>query len=113
MRIEEMASEALEKRHWDLLEEIAQIKSQLATAKGHAASTGDYADAGWFQRANHALRMKQIDLQQVMAERGQRKREATQARDESFGQRFIAVAKRRLDRDLFLSLVDEANDDGL
>ncbi len=94
---------SLEQQNDALLEKIAALKLQLDTAKGKAWTSGEYSDPDWFNRANYALRMTQREHQQVQRDIGEKNR-----RVGAVEQRFMDVARRRLDPDLFHSLMDEA-----
>ncbi len=95
------------------LEEIASIKEQIARAKARAAAEGDYSDANWYQRANRALRHKQIEHQSLLRSaaelRKRLKQEAQREQNPRFEQAFIAAAKGMLDEDTFQRIVQRAN----
>ena len=108
---EELA--AMEEDQLAALEEIASIKEQIARAKARAAADGEYSDADWYQRANRALRHKQIEHQSLMQRtaelRKRLKQEAQQEQNQRFETAFIAAAKGMLDGDTFQRIVRRTN----
>ena len=51
----DMTLDEAEARHEEVMLEMAGIKAQIAAAKAHVHTTGEYADAGWFAKASSAL----------------------------------------------------------
>lgn len=93
-----------------LLEKIASLKSQIDTAKAKAATCGDYSDREWFNRINYALRMTGKEHQQVIREIGERNKLVRREQGSRVEKKFIEVARRRLDGELFSSIMEEARD---
>lgn len=75
-----LTDDALKSERDELLVTIAKLKTQLASAKGKAADTGEYADQKWFNSAQHALRMKGIEHQLICQELGARRRSRGEVR---------------------------------
>jgi len=61
----DMTLDEAEARHEEVMLEMAGIKAQIAAAKAHVHTTGEYADAGWFAKASSALRYKQAEHQRL------------------------------------------------
>lgn len=110
MDVKTMTTDALDKRASDVLEEIANIKTQLRAAKSDAAATGEYSDRQWFISANHALQMKGREHQMVIQELGARRKEERRAHNTSKTEAFVRAARRRLDPELFADLMREADE---
>lgn len=110
MKVEDATLEDLERRSREVPEEMAKIRSSLLEAKGKAAATGDYADRNWFNRASYALRMKGHEHQLVLQELAKRKREERRTRNDVVERLFIQAARKRLEPDVFASIMAEATD---
>jgi hypothetical protein len=102
----------LVRRADDLLENIAGIKAQLEAAKGKAVANGEYSDPDWFSRAQFALRMKGREHQMILTEIAARRKEEKRKANDTVERRFIDVARRRLDPELFGELMREAQEEG-
>lgn len=92
-------------------EQIAHVKEQLSRARSRAAGSGDYSDADWFHRTNHALRHMGVDHQRISHEFGFRRRTKTEAnthKSVSFEQQFVNAARLVLPQDQYLQLVQIA-----
>lgn len=105
-----LSREALDRRVVEVMTEMANIRSQVNDAKSHTATTGDYSDADWFRRAEHALRMRGIEHQKLAQEVGRRNRQEKTERANAREVHFVRIAKRRLDPALFAEILDEAKD---
>lgn len=103
--------EELEALRDELEEAIAGIKLQLANAKAKVATSGEYSDPGWYNAAQFALRMKGRDHQRLLREIGLRNKTKRITISNSDQQRFIDVARRRLDPELFADLWREAREE--
>lgn len=108
MDVTKMSTDELEKRLRAVMQELAEVKTQIDFAKSEAAETGNYSDADWFNRARHAVRMKGREHQLIQAELGKRKKEERRAFNAKAERCFIDAARRRLDPDLFSDLWAEA-----
>lgn len=104
---------SLDEQNDALLDKIAHLKLQISEAKGRAATTGDYSDANWFNRANHALRMFQREHQQCLREIGDRNKKQRREPSITFERHFMRAARARLDPDLYESLLEEAREGSL
>ena len=91
-----------------LLEKIARLKMQIDGAKAHCAQTGDYSDADWYNRANYALRMVAKEHQQCIREIGERNKRTKLENAARFERLFVEIARRRLHRELFQEIFNEA-----
>lgn len=109
--IKQLPTELLQQLRTDMELNLAKIRGQLEAAEAAVHISGEYADPDWYRRAKGALRFKGIEHQNILRELGARKRTELDDRQNSQGQAFIRAAKRRLDRALFLELLQEANDD--
>ena len=108
MNVKDMSTEDIEGRIGAVTAELAEIKAQIAGAKAHAAETGEYSDADWFNRANLALRFKGREHQSLLLECGRRKKEERRAYNASVEREFINAARTKLDATTFRMLMDEA-----
>lgn len=91
-----------------LLEKLARLKMQIEGARAECAATGDYSDRDWYNRANFAYRMMAKEHQQCLREIGDRNKAQRKSNSDSQTNTFIAVARRRLDPDLFNSILAES-----
>lgn len=93
---------------------LADIRTQLDTAKSRVHIDGVYADADWYRRAEAARRMAGVEHQTVLRLLGERKRaakqQAHQRSQELQGRRFIEVARRWLEPDVFIAIMREATE---
>ena len=108
MNFENMTTAELERLLRETTERLASIKTQLDFAKSDAAAAGDYSDRDWLNRARHAVRMSGLEHQLLMQELGKRRKAERRARNDALQNRFMEVARRRLDKGLFRELVAEA-----
>lgn len=95
--IDGIATEILEERAMEVLEEMQSIKTQLGHAKAEAHETGCFSDRRWFQGAQHALRMKGVEHQKLEREIGKRKKAERVAKNQEFNQAIVTVAKKKKD----------------
>jgi hypothetical protein len=97
--------------------ELAEIKAQLEEARAAVATTGKYADPGWYRDAGFALRLKGIEYNLLLAEAAKRRRVSRQ-NEHAFGrgqnvcdgnaERFVLAARRLLTADTFDMIAREA-----
>jgi hypothetical protein len=109
----EVSLRATSEEIFRLLEDMAQIKEQIARAKGNAAERGDYSDADWFHSANRALKHKQIEHQKLMARQSALKRAAKDQRIKEsnrqslvFERAFMDNAKLLLPTETYEALIE-------
>lgn len=107
INVAHMTTEALEARFSNLLLELAKINTQVDRAKSNAAATGNYSDRDWFQRASAARRLHGVEQQLIQAELGKRRKAERRAINNRIEGRFIEVAKRKLDPQLYQELMAE------
>lgn len=93
----------------ELDDACARIAHQIDMAKARSIE-GDYSDPVWFQRTVHALRMKRKLYNRTLQEISFLKKDQRRKYNSSTERFFVSVAKRRLDRELFTEIMDEAND---
>ena len=60
-----MSVSDMEELRGELDEECNEIQLQLDLAKAKAHTNGEYADPGWFARANYALRSRRSEFNQL------------------------------------------------
>lgn len=99
---------SLDEQNDAMLAKLASLKSQIDGAKATAAATGEYGDRDWFNRVNFAYRMLAKEHQAIQREIGERNRKQRKHGGDRTAQAFIEAARRRLDSELFRSLLDEA-----
>src|SRR5690349_3269183 len=103
--------DALEAERVEIETAIAEIKSQVATAKASVISDGVYSDPHWFARAQAAMRFKGIRHQQILREIAALRRAVKQEQHASgqlvFERAFIDAARRRLTSEMFRELIEE------
>jgi hypothetical protein len=95
----------LDKRIVFLCKEVANIKTQVDSAKS-ASCNGEYSDPTWFRAATHAMRMKNISLQEFYTEKRRRKQQEKEYRCSRFERIFTEEAKRLLPDDVYKRLLD-------
>lgn len=94
-----------------LIEDIANIKEQIARASTAARQTGDYSDSDWFHAANRALRHKQAAHQKALRETAEIRRElkamqrANDPSEKTFERRFMTEAKAVLSGELYDAII--------
>ncbi len=91
--------------------ELNSIKTQVELAIANQKVTGHYADPRWMASAKSALRWKGQHHQRVLAAAAKIRKESKQSA-RSVESRFVDVAKRLLNKDVFQSILDEAREDG-
>jgi hypothetical protein len=99
--------------HEALLGEKIFIENQISEAKARRWANGKHADPNWFQRAQAAVRIKKMQIQQLQNLRGEIGRKQKQLkriyREEvegpTFERHFLKVAKKVLDKAVFDYLV--------
>lgn len=89
--------------------EMSSIKSQLAEAKGRAATEGEYSDPIWFRRAHDALRIKGRHAQQIQIELGKSNRAKKDAEQLRWEKVFVDVSKELLEENIFEKLQTETS----
>jgi len=95
----------------DLIQlEINRIVFQLDSAKAKVRLRGEYSDSDWYGRASSVLRSKRVQVQILTRKLQELKTLEKREYNNQVERRFIEVAKRRLDRELFLSFMVEAKD---
>lgn len=90
--------------------DLARIKGQLSEASARARASGEYADSGWYNAAQCAVRMKGVMHQSVLRELGARKKQAARTHNDRLLQGFFEAARRRLAPETFQDLLSEAQD---
>lgn len=105
-----MTTEELERELPEVVRKLASIRTALDTAKSNAIVDKQYSDKDWFNRTKFALRMTGIEHQAITRELGKRSKEDRQRRNDSMERRFMQVAKRRLNHELFMDMVAEAEE---
>lgn len=93
------SSEELAETKLRFEDEIFKINLQIDAAKERGS-----VDRGWLRKAESARRMYGRDCQRIQIEQGRRKKSHTI----SFERRFIEAARRRLNEEVYKSLMDEA-----
>lgn len=88
---------------------IDEIVEQLARTKSESTDAG-YMKTTWYLRAKRARVIYGRDIQRIQLELSRRK---NRRRSEGpfLGERFITVARRRLDPEFFSELLAEAKED--
>lgn len=89
--------------------DISQIKAQIDLAKAGQKQSGVYADAGWFARANTALRIRGREHQMLLFIAGKKRKEANVARSNAqgaeFERRFMWNAKQALPPETYQAIL--------
>ena len=104
-------TDTLEKLCIAVTKDLISINQQIDSAKSAAASSGVYSDPDWFNRLRHAARQKGRTHQSLLVELGKRRKDERRAINNMKERRFVEAARRRLDRELFVDLWAEANDE--
>ena len=89
---------------------MASIRTQIATAEVESKEGIKPLDLSWRVKAKHALQMFGIEHQRILKKCGEANRAERRNGSESYGQRFIAAAKRRLQPEVFEGIADEARE---
>lgn len=95
-----------------IAERMAAIRTQIATAQVESKEGIKPLDRSWRVKAKHALQMFGIEHQRILKKCGEANRAERRNGSESYGQRFIAAAKRRLQTEVYDAIVEEAEEDG-
>lgn len=102
-----------------LLEEIANIKEQIARAATNARQTGNYGDSDWYHSANRALRHKQAAHQKALRDTASLRREikrlqrpAEDAAGRTFERAFMVEAKAALPDGTYRMIIDRVQAGG-
>jgi hypothetical protein len=100
-----------------LQDDSGSIKLQLDAARMEQAQTGQFAERGWWRRANDALRHKKLDLQAVQLALGETNRCLKQKQhidNEKMQDRaFVKAARRMLSTDLFMQILKASQEDDI
>jgi len=107
---EVMTSEEIKTKLIQLQLDRAKIQSQLDEAKTKAFVDGQYADRKWFRAAEHAYRMKGIEMQQLQQTMGkivnsEKKKDAAR-----FERVFMETARSMMPREVFNDIFRVAMD---
>jgi hypothetical protein len=90
---------------------IIEIESQLDAARAQVKQGGEYADPDWYHRATYAVKTKKQMYQRLQDELGVIKRKEKGTKGRVLGNCFIDVARRRLDEEVFSSILVEAQNE--
>lgn len=93
-----------------IIKEMFDIESKLNLAKAEFHATKKYSDPVWFAKIKNAKAYKGFQHQQLLAEQGRRTKERKQREQQTIENRFIKIAKVRLDEYLFNSIMEEARE---
>jgi predicted AAA+ superfamily ATPase len=94
--------------------DLDHVKRQLDAAKAGVKTNGQYSNADWFARATAAKRGLGRESQAIQTELGLRKKlhkGNSVAERLSFERRFMKVAKRRLQQEVYDSIINETHEE--
>lgn len=110
MKFEGMSDQQLKETYFKIQEDMAEIKGQIANAKATAVSSGVYADANWFAKANTALKHKQVTHQIIQREMSDRRKAKQKDNNRDLAVCFMDCAREVMDPEDFFDLLDRARD---
>jgi len=104
-----MTAEEIEAEISAVLRDIAQIRAQIDMAKAEQRQSGEYADAGWFARANTALHFRGREHQMLQLEFAKKRKAANELKaklaNQDFERRFMFNAKRILPPETYQAIM--------
>ncbi len=106
--IDKIPTAELEARVYDVIREMDDLKLKLETAEGIARASKEYSDPVWYAKTKYNLRMKGREHQYLMVEIAQRKKAERAKPENSINWAFVKVSARRLEKDLFDEIMNEA-----
>lgn len=87
-----------------------EIQLLIDLAKAKAQTHDEWADPNWFARAHYALRWRRSEYNRLSRKISAAKKEHRRKWERRQEQRFIALCRKHLDRETFLSLWREAEE---
>jgi ribosomal protein L29 len=111
--IKSMCDEELAARVVDLQENLAAMRAKESSVKATQADTGEYADPVWFAKLRTAIRYKGIEYNMAVKEKADRSKSKRRATATTFERKFMKVAKRRIEEELFAEIWREAMDEAV
>ncbi len=108
-----MCDEEITARIVELQEDLAGMRAKESSVKANQVDTGEYADPNWFARLRTAIRFKGIEYNMLVKEKADRAKSKRRELASSFESKFIKVAKRRIDEELFHEIWREAMDEAV
>jgi len=91
-----------------LQEEVDTIKHQLDMATATYHETGERTDPIWFQKATHAMRCKQRDVQKLARKIAKARKGNRAQHGNELGNIFIDVARETLPQEQFQRILQTA-----